>query len=425
MAEVLAEYENDSTIAQAFAQLASENLTSSVAGTSTETASPYTISGLSAGYYLVKDQDGSVTAKGDAYTDIILEVVDDVSVTVKAEYPSVTKTVSAIDASIGDTLTYTLTGTVPDTSAYSSYTYIFHDTLSAGLTLVDSSIAVKNGDTTLVKDTDYTVAVDTTSSSDGSTLITITMANAKNLSNSTIVVTYNATLNSDAVIGQGTGEGENGNPNTVYVEYSNNPNWDGDGDEPKGNTPEDKVVTFTFELDVTKVDNESNKALANAEFVLYRTEGSTTEYVQIGTDGKVSGWTTQESDASTLTSDSTGQFSIIGLDAGTYYLEETAAPDGYNRLSAPVTIVITAEYKDADGDGVKDTIDTLTATADSEDLTTSISEGTVSATVENKSGSTLPSTGGIGTTLFYIIGSVMVLAAAVLLITKRRMRQVK
>ena len=147
--------------------------------------------------------------------------------------------------------------------------------------------------------------------------------------------------------------------------------------------------------------------------------------MQIGTDNKVSGWTTQESSASTLTSDSSGQFSIIGLDAGTYYLEETAAPDGYNRLSAPVTIVITAEYKDTDGDGVKDTIDTLSATADSEDLATSISEGTVSATVENKSGATLPGTGGIGTTLFYIIGSVMILAAAVLLITKRRMRQVK
>ncbi|MCD7751806.1 MAG: SpaH/EbpB family LPXTG-anchored major pilin [Lachnospiraceae bacterium] len=440
VAQVLSDYHTNTDLAKQFAQLASENLAASATGTSTEAASPYTISGLSAGYYLVKDQDGSATAEGDAYTDIILEVVSDVSVVSKTVYPTVEKTVSDEDANISDTVTYTLTGTVPDTSAYSAYTYIFHDTMSAGLDYVENSLTVtvkKTGESnkTLTEGTkvtesgvttttnDYVVNVETDAVS-GITTITVEIFDAKQYSESSIVVAYQATLNSNAVIG-GTG-----NDNVVYVEYSNNPNWDGTGTEPTGNTPEDEVVTWTFELDVTKVDGKTGANLKDAAFVLYKTVketvGGTEEdvdyYLQTDSTGKVTGWTVDDTAASTLKSAADGTFSVIGLDVGTYYLKETAAPDGYNLMAGPVTVVISATYKDNDGDGNDDAIDTLTATADSTSLSTNISDGTITATVKNNAGSILPSTGGIGTTIFCITGTIMMLGAAVVLITRRRMR---
>lgn len=422
VADVLSGSVDDSALAQAFAQIVSENLSNKVAGTSTETSGPYTISGLEAGYYLVKDQDGSVKDgtdmdEIDAYTDIILEVVKNVTIDTKAVYPTIDKTVSDPDANIGDTVTYTLTGTVPDTSAYVKYTYIFTDTLSAGLTYKSDTLEVKVGSETLTKGTDYTVSESTYDETKGTT-ITITITDAKQYSNSSIVVTYDADLNSNAVIGN------SGNENSVKITYSNNPNWDGSGEEPEpGNTPEDEVVTFTFELDVTKVDAKNPQTtLKDAEFVLYRGDDTNKEYVIVDGNNKVSGWTDTESSASKLKSADDGTFSIIGLDVGTYYLKETNAPDGYNLLANPVEVVIEATYKDVDGDGNDDAVDTLTVSVDGGDAKSgNAKDGIVEVTVENNAGATLPSTGGIGTTIFYVVGGILVVAAAVLLITKGRM----
>ncbi len=416
VAKVLSDHNSDKAFAETFAQIASENLSGTVAGTGTESpAGTYTISGLAAGYYLVKDQDGSVTAKDDAYTDIILEVVKNTSVTVKAVYPDVEKEASTEDTGIGDTVTYTLTGTVPDTSAYTSYTYIFHDTLSAGLTADQDSfvVKVKGNETPLSAGTDYTLEVGTYDSVNG-TAITITMSNAKNLSGKEITVTYDVKVNENAVVGG------DGNQNTVYVEYSNNPNGSGNG-----TTTEEKVVTFTFELDVTKVDKDNSaKTLEGAQFVLYKMVNGAPVYVRVdASSNQVTGWTGEETQASTLSSDSSGNFSIIGLDTGTYYLKETKAPDGYNSLSDPVKIVIAAVYADTDSDGL-DEISSLTVQVGTDDPVESVDadKHSVDVTVENSAGATLPGTGGIGSTIFYLTGGILILGAALLLFLRRRMR---
>ena len=430
IAEIVADLVDDSAEAQEFAQIVSENL-DTAAGNSTETASPYTISGLAAGYYLVKDQDGSVTADGDAYTDIILKVVGNVTVVVKAEYPTVEKEVDTDSASIGDTVTFTITGTIPDTSAYTSYTYIFTDTLSESLTFGE------------IKSVQYGTIVSGEFTSEGDlptagvagaddpiyTLVengqelTITINNAKALSQKAVVITYTATLNANAVIGG------DGNTNTVVLEYSNNPNDDG-----TGVTTTETSKVFTFELDVTKVDGDSydagsyTKMLEGAEFRLYYVEATddppaeTIYYAQVDADGKVTGWTTDETDTSiVLTTDADGKISVVGLATGTYFLEETKAPDGYNKLSDPIEVTIEATYIDNDGDGAYDTVGTLKITVNGEE-SSSVDLESVGMDVVNNSGSNLPSTGGIGTTIFYIVGGILVFGAVVLLITRKRMK---
>ena len=235
-----------------------------------------------------------------------------------------------------------------------------------------------------------------------------------------ITVEYTATLNENAVLGSA------GNPNVVYLEYSNNPNWDvsfdengkpenpgedgkdndGDGEideedekkEPTGETPEDKVIVFTYKLTVNKVDEQKNP-LAGAGFTLYK-KNAAGEYVQVG----------EELFGAELTT-----FEWKGLDDGDYKLEETTTPAGYNTI-APIEFTITAEH-DLESDDpqliVLDGGDLFTGEVDTDDI--------LSADVENKSGITLPETGGIGTTIFYVLGGLLVLGAVVLLITKKRM----
>ncbi|MCD7854297.1 MAG: isopeptide-forming domain-containing fimbrial protein [Clostridiales bacterium] len=408
--------------------------TNSVSATATSTGGTelgsdskytYTISGVSAGYYLVKDRDDSVIADGDAYTDIILQVVNDVEVNAKAVYPTVTKTVNQSSYYEGETVTFTLTGTVPDTSAYDKYEYIFNDTMSPGLTYNTGSITVKVDDSD-VDDTEYSVSTGTYTESgseyNGGTTIKVSFEDVSKYSGKSIVVTYTATLNENAVVGN------DGNPNKVYLEYSNNPNTSGGGE--KGKTPEKEVVVFTFEVDVTKVDGTDNtKTLEGAKFVLMNS--TQTMYAVKDSDGKIS-WVSDSTQASTFESDANGEFSIVGLGEGTYYLKETVAPDGYNLLSDLIKIEIEAEYEDASGTDTDDpneavkvttlsatvTVGTGTGTTASGDA----DEGTVDVTVENKSGAVLPSTGGMGTKIFYTLGGILVIGAGVLLIVKRRMR---
>ncbi|MCD7733280.1 MAG: isopeptide-forming domain-containing fimbrial protein [Oscillospiraceae bacterium] len=450
VARVLAGDQSSDELVKQFAQLASEHLTT-VAGTSTETSNcVYEIKVTGSGYYLIKDKDNTV-GNDDAYTDIILEVVADVNVTAKAEYPSASKTVDEIDANIGDTVTYTITGSIPDVSAYTTYTYIFHDTLSSGLdynddmvvtlytgtlgsvlgsfttgtdyyTLVDGKLAEVT-DTTGTPDantlyytetrdldsttTEYTLTKGT--DTDGNTTLDVTINGAKSYSQSCLVITYTADLNEKAV------KGGSGNDNKVYIEYTNNPNT---GEN--GKTNEQKVVTFTFELDVTKVDGTDNaKVLEGAQFILYKEDGSDTYYATATVDNGVytiTGWTDEDNTgtsnpATTFESTSAGTFNIVGLDQGTYYLKEVKAPDGYNTLDNPITIIITAEYEDTDGDGIEDSIKTLTATADTKDLTTDKDSGKITSQVENNAGSKMPSTGGIGVGVFFVGGVALIVVA--------------
>jgi fimbrial isopeptide formation D2 family protein/LPXTG-motif cell wall-anchored protein len=422
---------------------------------STATASPstdstaYMFSGLMPGYYLIIDEPQSDTSltTGDAYARYIVQVTNEsVSITDKSSVPSVTKKVKssndtnaawadAADYNIGDSISFQLTGTLPSTfSDYSSYKYEFVDTLSSAFTY-DSG---KSGLSVCVIDKDgiikKTLAASEYTSAYSSPNLTITISNLKTLSDITwvetdkIVVTYKATLNAYAVT-----DGV-GNSNEVKLVYSNNPN-----STSTGTTVSDNVRVLTYELDGVKVDGtDTTKKLSGAEFKLYRMVSNTEEYVQLGTDKKVTGWGTAEN-ASVITSDTNGTFSIIGLDQGTYYLVETKAPTGYNQLSSAIEVEITAASNTKTNwstttttiltslnVSIKETNSSATAVASTENTGNGdLSKGTVSITVANKKGITLPNTGGKGAVLFYGLGAVLFVAAAVLLVTRQRMKHQK
>ena len=414
--------------AAAFAQLAGQHL-AAVAGTSTYTGSAYAITGLAAGYYLVKDKDASQAGTADAYTSFILKVVKDTAADPKSSVPTVVKKVKenvkytadgnygagyndVADYSIGDVVPFELVGTLPTNyDSYTTYNYAFHDTASAGLTIDSSSVKVYAGTTDITAS--FTTALD------GQNL-TVSCANLKTVAAltaaSTITVQYSAKLNANAEIGQP------GNPNEVYLTYSNNPNAGGTGDT--GKTPTDKVIVFTYELDTTKVDGADNtKKLANAEFQLYRMAGSDKSYAVVSA-GKITGWTADAAQATTLTSDANGLFKVAGIDDGTYYLHETKAPDGYNKLAADVELTITATTANGQNWNDFDAAKALTALnikAGGKTTAGALDTGAVALNVENNAGSVLPSTGGIGTVIFTVGGLVLILAAAVIYVAKRRL----
>ena len=389
-----------SDTAKAFANLAAKHLTD----TATDVAANETAT-LDSGYYLLVDTSTGNAAQNPA----LLQVTNDttINITDKSGAPSVDKTIQgegdAAEGSIGDTFTFVLTATMPTTfEGYDSYKVVFEDTMSKGLTYVEGSIQVPTGFTH-----------DVVKNADGTTSITVTNANVLDdgvTAGATLTVTYQATLNSEAVVGSA------GNPNTVKLAYSNDPNWNGEPEqEPTKETPEDKVVVFTFELDVTKVDGDTQKNLADAKFKLENAGG---KWATVDANGKLTGWADTKDAGSVLTSDANGLFEIIGLDQGTYKLHEIEAPAGYNLLKDPITIVITATVTDTE---TTQELTALTIKVGDNTENGDVTTGVVTTTVENNSGATLPETGGMGTTMFYIFGAVLMIGAAVLLVTKRRM----
>ena len=348
------------------------------------------------------------------------------------------------DWNIGDRVPFKLIGSIPDMDAYDTYQYIFHDTISAGLRLDMDSFDVyvaqeKNQDPvalhwTEIDPENYTL----TQTEDG---FTLKIDNLKEFpyvdeeGRNYILVFYDAVLNENAEIGLP------GNENSAYLEFSNNPNGEG-----TGQTEEDRVIVFTYELDGTKVDGETQAALQNAKFVLLN--GAKTEAAMV-VDGKVKGWVKVATEAAAddvqmpetyeewlelnqqhngliLTSAADGIFKIAGLDDGTYFLREIQAPNGYNLLEGDVQLVITATTangQDWNSGIATDALKGLTITVDNGaaqngDLDT----GIVNVTVENNRGATLPETGGMGTTLFYIIGGLLVVGAGILLVVRIRMK---
>lgn len=447
VAKVLESYENNSSEMKAFADIAGQHLTKTTSGTASaynEDSKSYTISGLAAGYYLVKDKDDSVPGT-DAYTDFILKVVQNTTVTPKSDVPTVEKKVQeddkynqdggygngyndVADWNIGDAVPFKLIGTLPTNFAdYDIYQYIFHDTLSDGLDLNEGSIKVyyasdKAGtDKTEIPLGKYEVEAPGTEGTDQCSF-EVAFADLTSVegvtANKYIIVEYTATLNKDAEIGLP------GNPNKVYLEFSNNPNSGGEGDT--GKTPEDKVIVFTYELDATKVDGEhTDTKLKDAEFKLYDENG---KYVIVDADGKVTGWADNEAGGSTLKSDENGLFKVIGLDDGTYWLKETKAPDGYNLITDPIKIEIKATtVNDQDWtamEGPADALKVLEIKVTVGSTTTSgngdTESGIVETDIKNNKGAELPETGGMGTTIFYVLGVILVLGAGGLLIARRR-----
>ena len=410
---------------------------------------------LSAGYYLLVDKTGK---DDEAFNPAVLQVTGkgDLEIEKKTDWPSVVKKVKedndaghqntwndAADYDIGDPVPFRLVGTVPDMSAYDNYVYTFTDSLSDGLDFnndvevyfVDNDSTTKENIAkhtdkgaggTLVNEKDYTLEL----TKDGNRTIgfTLSFSNLKTVEGINgadyIVVEYTATLNSNAKVGNP------GNPNEVTLTYSNNPNPGGTG--LTDTTPKDEVVVFTFDINVEKVDGALESTdpkyyLSGAEFALFSNEGDANAAAAdpsnlskalkfTGSNGQ---YTKDDANGSaTLTVDENGNVNIKGLDQGTYYLVETKAPTDYNRLTSPKAVVLTPTYNSSTYDNHE---------PDQEnDILSSVSINNVSGgkvTVENYSGSTLPETGGIGTTIFYVVGGILVIGAAVLLITRRRMRK--
>ena len=371
-------------------------------GSVTATSTTVSFTGLDLGYYLVDTTLGTLCSLNTTNPDVVMEEKNEVPTNVKTvEEDSTGNYGQKNDADIGQTVNFKSTITAQP----GAENYVFHDTMSAGLTLNKASIkvngvAVTDGQGNDVAGDNYTVSYPSGDGSDGCTfeiafaqsyLDTITAA-------TTITITYSATLNENAVIA---GEG---NPNTSTLSYGNS------GDEshtPSGTTPPSETVTYTWDVDVFKYtkDGETEKALADAKFTLSKNADGSNPIALVSKGNNVYRVAkTGETDTVTeITTDATGKFTIKGLDADTYYLTETAAPAGYNKLAGPVTIVI-GENGVVNG-------------------TTEAPQGVDEVKVLNQSGAELPSTGGIGTTIFYVLGGVLVVGAAVLLVTKKRMER--
>lgn len=349
-----------------------------------------TFSGLALGYYYVTSTMGTVVT--------IDSTMPDVTVVDKNEAPSEDKQVKedsngsfgdSNTAEIGDTVEFRTKVTIPN----GTVKLVLHDDLSDGLTLVADSIKVYTDENlqTALADGNYTVK--TSGFAEGDTCdfevaFTDTYLSGLTDETTTLYVSYKATVNASAVVG------ESGNLNETYLSY---------GDAQK--TEKDETKTYVFDFDLHKyANNDTTGYLADAEFILSYGSGDDTKYAQFSksTDGltyTLTAWTSDKDQATHIVTTSTGKITIKGLDADTYQLIEVKAPNGYNLLTSPVTVVI------AEGGSV--TVGTNT---------TAVNE----VQVQNQSGTELPSTGGIGTTIFYVVGSILVIGAAVLLIVKKR-----
>lgn len=456
VAKVLEDYQNDAEKTQAFAKLAGANLTNTVAGTSrAQNEGEYVISDLPAGYYLVKDKDGVSITGHDAYTRYILEVVGDVEVTAKVDVPTIDKKieegnqkVNVNEASIGDKIPYVVTSKVPDMTGYSKYFFVVNDTMSKGLTF-NNDVAITVNGKALAKDTDFTVTA-TTNEETGVTTIKIVFIDFiqyKSQKGADIVINYSATLNEKAEIGVA------GNENKVDLVYSNDPNADYKGenepgkDDPTGKTPEVKTETYTTELTIIKTDDQGNKltgaafrltgngvnvVIVTGEVYVEDAEGTfwklndgtytdvdpngegidSSKYEDVNTKYKKETKVTVVKGEDTSVNvegfvDADGKLTFTGLGAGEYTLTEIVTPIGYNTID-PITFTVS--------------FDAANKKFSTNNSNIQVGENnTLSTTVENKAGSTLPSTGGMGTTLFYVVGALLAVGAGVLLATRKKM----
>lgn len=381
--------EESDTRAQAFAKLAqveAAKMTADATADATAEASGTEVKfeNLKLGYYLVDTTLGTLCSLDTTNPDVTM--------TEKNEVPTIEKQVKEGEdwadtsyAAIGDTVEFKTTVHAKK----GAQNYVVHDQMENGLTLNQDSITVKVGDTVLTKDTDYTVAFNTKDGCDFE--ITFKQTYLDTITADTdIVITYSAVLNENAEIST------DSNDNKTKLDYGDN-----------SSTEWDETETYTFMFDIIKTNSELNR-LSGAKFELYdaQTGGNKIALVSEG-NGVYHVATETEKNTENFTSAviEAGQATVKGLDANTtYWLEEIEAPDGYNKLSGRVEVKIeeanlTTTYT---GEG-----------AWSEDM------GGVQIT--NNTGTELPSTGGMGTTIFYIFGSILVLGAAVLLVTKKRM----
>lgn len=439
VADVLKGYSANSEKAKAFADLAIANKTNLKAVGDAGS----NITATEDGYYVIEET--GVTAGTSTMTAHLLGVYDasaGAEIKVKSSLPTFEKKImdsndsgttvqdgskndtwqDSADHDFGDKVPFQLTGTLPDDYAsYKQYKMVFHDNLQDGVYGSPENVKVyyKHGTDNAVEitATNYTISnpgtaddgfVDT--HGDKTCNLEINIANLKTATGDVtlqagdkIIVEYQAELLTAANMG------EAGNWNSGYLEYSNNPYHTGEGDT-TSKTPEDMVVDFTYQLAVDKVDN-ADKPLEGAGFTLYKYNG--TDYEAVGTE--ITGVTT---------------FEFKGVDAGKYKLVETTVPKGFNKAEDLIFVVKAEHDETADAPTLK----TLTVVSENGDSLTSTDSaagkfivtknvGLAATKIINNSGSSLPSTGGIGTTMFYVGGGVLVAGAGVLLITKKRAKK--
>ena len=348
--------------------------------TATGTGSDVTVGGLDLGYYLVYPKGAADVKEGNSCICSLTSTVPSATVTIKATYPTIEKTEDKTTADVGEKVTYTITGQVPDTTGYDKYTYKISDTMTDGLTL-NEDVKVVFGE-----DDDAKIITVTPAYADNGFTVEFDMTQYQDYAGKKITVTYTATVNENAIAQI--------EENHATLEYSHDPK-----DETKTETtPPENVKIYTSKIVIDKVDGaDKSTKLQGAEFVLKNADGKFYKYTDAAdSTADIVGWVDNQSDATVVTTDENGAATFKGLKDGIYTLVEIKAPAGYNLLTT--TPEITVSGSDADETKL-----------------------TITSEVENNSGAVLPSTGGTGTTIFYILGSVLVLGAAVILVTRKRM----
>ncbi len=417
-AAVLALKDTDGTKIQKFANdftayaLKNSLAATKTSGKITDSKTAYKFTDLDAGYYLVY-----VTGGKEIQSSLVTVDSTTSTVNLKTEAPSITKKADKDTVSIGQVVKYTVTGSIPDTTGYSEYVYKIHDTLTTGLDFVNDAAgtALEEGATTVNVAVAFGEGV--ADASTAPTTATLDSTNKKKMSldlsewvraNQTnkgkeFTVTYYAKVNKDAVVT---------NSNKATLEYGNNP------DNTTITTPSE-VKTPTYPLYILKKDKNSNKKLAGAKFKLYSNKtdadaNNDTKAIKVSpvTSGVAGNYvvdptsSTTEFESVASIDDKNYNLRVNGLAEGTYYLVETQAPAGYNKLTAPIEIKIT---KSADAE-----VNNWTISKGGADEPDKIID------IENSTGSLLPSTGGMGTIIFAVIAAILVLGVAVSFIRDKR-----
>ena len=380
-----------------------------------------TFTDLDYGYYVVAVPGATLANASGQYATLVSVDSTNVNTNIKGDLPTVDKKVQvggtgkdATDAKIGDILTFTLTSTIPDMSAYDTYTFNFKDTLSQGLTFGQvTSVTVEGVTDPLTVNTDYTVTTPTVS--DNTLTVAMKDFKAKQQANAgkTITVTYTATLNEKAVVGGV------GNTNSAKIQYSNNASSGSTGESEPSKV---RVFTYGFTVDKytgNKYDDAATR-LAGAEFTLAPKNGDAMSFVQVAagsatTNAEYRVAKANETGITTITTPASGKVVFRGLKNGEYTLTETKAPAGYNKLASAIGVKV-----DGQNDGTDTTDATVTITYNNNngsDYDQTASNGVIP--VQNKSGAILPGTGGMGTIAFTVIG-VLVIALGVAWTFKRK-----
>lgn len=416
------------TKASNWAQTKANNITVGATATVSADASnskyTATFTGLDYGYYVVAVPGATLANASSQYATLVSVHSTSVTAEIKGNLPTVDKKVQvngtgkdATDAKIGDTLTFTLTSTIPDMSAYSTYTFNFKDTLSKGLTFGQvTSVKVEGANSPLTVNTDYTVTTPTASNNN---TLTVAMKDFKTKQQANagkkITVTYTATLNKDAVVGGA------GNVNSATIQYSNNPSTGGTGESEPSKV---RVFTYGFTVDKYTGDQYTDAAtrLAGAKFTLAPKNGEPMSFVQVNAGSGTAKAEYRVANAgetgatTTIITPANGKVEFRGLKNGEYTLTETEAPAGYNKLASAIGVKVNGQ-----NDGTDTTHATVTITYNNDNNGSNYDQPASNGVipVRNKSGVVLPGTGGMGTIAFTVIG-VLVIALGVAWTLKRK-----